>query len=369
MRTFIFSFCLVIIFCFAHGQNRKIIRIPDIPGYRTLKCDFHTHTVFSDGTVWPTIRVEEAWREGLDAISVTDHIEYRPHSKDIEADHNRSYEIAEPLAKNLGIILIKGAEITRSMPPGHFNALFIRNANLLERDNVFDAIREARDQGAFIIWNHPGWKAQQPDTTLWWEEHTRLLQNNMLHGIEVFNYNEYYPEAVNWAKDKKLAPVASSDIHEPIGQAYDVVNRHRPMTLVFSRSRTEGGIREALFNRRTIAYFNNTLAGSPALMERLFFASLNINPAPGTLTNGDSRRIEVLNNSDIDYELELVQPGIGFDATSSIMLKSQMISVIEVTGNSDEVAEMPELNIYYKIKNMMVSSTDNLVVTLTIRNK
>ena len=30
---------------------RKEIRIPDLNGYLTLKCDFHMHTVFSDGDV------------------------------------------------------------------------------------------------------------------------------------------------------------------------------------------------------------------------------------------------------------------------------------------------------------------------------
>lgn len=53
---------------------RNEIRIPNILGYITLKCDFHMHTVFSDGKVWPTVRVDEAWREGLDAIALTDHI-------------------------------------------------------------------------------------------------------------------------------------------------------------------------------------------------------------------------------------------------------------------------------------------------------
>ncbi len=176
------------------GQSRKIIHIPNIPGYQTLKCDFHLHTVFSDGTVWPTVRVEEAWEEGLDAISITDHIEYQPHSKDIVADHNRSFEIAEPLANEQRIILIRGAEITRNMPPGHLNALFITNANLLDRENVFEALQEAHDQGAFIIWNHPGWKAQQPDSTVWWKVHTQLYKKNLLNGIEVYN-GEFYPEA------------------------------------------------------------------------------------------------------------------------------------------------------------------------------
>ena len=45
-----------------------LIEFPDVPGYLTLKCDLHMHTVFSDGSVWPNIRVQEALRDGLDAI-------------------------------------------------------------------------------------------------------------------------------------------------------------------------------------------------------------------------------------------------------------------------------------------------------------
>src|SRR5690554_7062845 len=60
---------------------RYNIRIPDIDGYKTLKGDFHIHTVFSDGKVWPDQRVKEAWNEGLDVIAITDHIEYRPNQK------------------------------------------------------------------------------------------------------------------------------------------------------------------------------------------------------------------------------------------------------------------------------------------------
>ena len=35
----------------AAAQHRDALPVPDLPGYRTLKCDFHTHTVFSDGEV------------------------------------------------------------------------------------------------------------------------------------------------------------------------------------------------------------------------------------------------------------------------------------------------------------------------------
>lgn len=42
----------VLILCFTFwgkAQVRNEIRVPDPEGYRTLKCDFHIHTVFSDG--------------------------------------------------------------------------------------------------------------------------------------------------------------------------------------------------------------------------------------------------------------------------------------------------------------------------------
>ena len=345
------------------AQSRKIIGIPDIPGYKTLKCDFHLHTVFSDGTVWPTVRVQEAWKEGLDAISITDHIEYRPHSTDIKGDHNRSFEIAEPLAKELNILLIHGAEITRNMPPGHFNALFIRNANLLDRENVNDALREARDQGAFLIWNHPGWKAQQPDSVVWWKEHTNLHRNNLLHGIEVYN-ETYCPEAMDWAIEKKLTIFGNSDEHDPS----DYCEGHRPMTLVFSKSLTLGGVKEALFNHRTLIYYGNILAGSAIYLNPLFFASLEIENVPVNLKNEESKTIFITNNSDVNYELELAQPGIGFDAPGQLTLTAHQITKLELTGNSEEVGQMKTLKLYYEVKNMRINNTENLIVTFSFTN-
>ncbi len=345
------------------AQARRIINIPDIEGYQTLKCDLHMHTVFSDGTVWPTVRIEEAWAEGLDAISITDHIEYRPHSIDVVADHNRSYDLAKPLADQSDILLIKGAEITRSMPPGHLNALFITNANLLELEDVQDAVKEARDQGAFIMWNHPCWDAQQPDSVLWWEEHSNFFENDMLHGIEVYN-GEFCPEAMNWANEKNLAMLGNSDVHGPM----DVNDGHRPLTLVFAKNRTISGIKEALFNRRTAVYFDNTIAGRSKFLEPLFFESLEYDNVPLKLKNKETKVVKITNNSDVDYELELVQPGVGFDAPENITLKAHHVSALSLSGNSDEIANTGNVDVYYRVKNMLTGVDDNLVVTFTFRN-
>lgn len=283
-------------------HSRKIINIPNILGYKTLKCDFHIHTIFSDGVVWPDVRVQEAWEEGLDAIAITEHIENQPSKSFVGGDHNASYDEAEKRAKELGIILIRGGEITRDMPPGHLNAFFLSDVNALATETPFQAIEAAAKQKAFIMWNHPGWKAQQPDTCLWWPEHEDLYQKGWIHGIEVFNEKEWYPIALDWCHDKKVAVMANSDIHDVTGHYYDLVNGHRPMTLVLSEDLSAEGIREALFARRTLAFFDNMLAGEEIYLKAIFEASVKItldykNEAEGnTIYN-------VENNSGIPYNI------------------------------------------------------------------
>src|SRR2546425_10330855 len=118
----------------ASAQERDPLPVPDLPGLKTLKADFHLHTVFSDGEVWPTVHVRDAWRDGLDAVALTDHVEYHPHASDVAVDLRRPYEVARPLAGELGVILISRVEITRPAPgspatlpvgSGPFNALFV----------------------------------------------------------------------------------------------------------------------------------------------------------------------------------------------------------------------------------------------------
>ena len=284
-------------------QAQKKIVIPDIPGYKTLQCDFHIHSVFSDGTVWPTVRIDEAAAEGLDAISLTEHIEYRPHhtTGDITSTHDRSYDIAAPLAAQRNVLLIRGSEITRPMAPGHANALFLEDSDLLDKEDWRASYAEAKKQNAFIFWNHPSWQRQQPDETLWWPEHTELLESGMLHGIEVVNGTDYSPEAHQWCIDKNLTMMGTTDVHGPIGSAYDfAAGRHRTMTLVFARERTPEAIHEALDARRTVVYYGDVLIGSEDLLRRLVESSVeitDIEQAPRRFT------VTLRNNSDLTFRL------------------------------------------------------------------
>ncbi|NND78850.1 MAG: PHP domain-containing protein, partial [Maribacter sp.] len=162
--TAVLFFSIAFLFAQSHSHlSNKALTYPNIEGYVTLKADLHIHTVFSDGNVWPTIRVQEALRENLDAISLTEHLEYQPHKEDIpHPDRNRAYHLAMEEAKDHELLIVPGSEITRSEPVGHSNAVFIKDANLLMGNQPELPFWEAKKQDAFVFWNHPAWHAQSP---------------------------------------------------------------------------------------------------------------------------------------------------------------------------------------------------------------
>lgn len=289
-----------------HHTHDRVIHFPDVPGYKVLVCDFHQHTVFSDGSVWPNIRVQEAQRDSVDAISLTEHLEYQPHKDDIpHLDRNRAFEIAKKAAMNSKLIVVNGSEITRSMPPGHTNAIFLQDANKLLIDDPIEVFREAKRQGAFIFWNHPNWTAQRNDgmATLT-DMHRSLIAEGLLHGIEVVNDVTFSDEAFQIALDNNLTLMGTSDIHGLVDWQYKVhEGGHRPVTLVMATERSAEGIRSALLERRTVVYHNNTLAGRPEHLLPLLTACIQIEKAE---YDGKSAVLEVTirNTGDADLLLQ-----------------------------------------------------------------
>ena len=274
----------------------KIV-VPNIPGYQTLKGDFHIHTVFTDATVWPATRVQEAIWEGLDVIAITEHIDTR-HQKYVnqgvfteKCDRNFSYELAKKAAgKNL--LVVHGGEISRGMPPGHFNCLFVKDNEALcaaaesqdketNNDNVIamkNGLAEARNQGAFIMWNHPNWCKQAPNETKMWKEHKELLKDGKMDAIEIYNMAcGYTPEGHKWALENNLAMLGNSDCHAPFFMEVDYLHgAHRPVTLVFAKEKSVKGVREALDARRSAVFAEGNVYGREQEVLPLLEACLKV---------------------------------------------------------------------------------------------
>ena len=258
---------LLISFIFGHnGERDRKIEFPNLPGLKTLVCDLHMHTVFSDGSVWPNIRVMEANKDGLDVIATTEHLEYQSWISDIpHPDRNRSYELAKGFAGKSGLLVINGSEITREMPPGHANAIFIKDANKLIKDDPIESFLEARKQDAFIFWNHPYWASQSPDASVPLDQlHIEMINNKLIQGIEIVNDTTYSNEAFQLALDYDLTILGTSDIHDIVDWQYRIPSGgHRPVTLVFAREKNEKSLKKALLNGQTVVWFNKKLIGKP----------------------------------------------------------------------------------------------------------
>lgn len=311
-----------------HEPSRKELILPrQVNGYNVYKADLHTHTVFSDGSVTPQFRVKEAWIEGLDIIAITDHIEYRPFDKTMSdyisskdkknPDINTSVELAQDAAKYWDIFVIPGTEITRDGTSiGHFNALFTKNNNKVYDEDPLQSIRNAKKQGALVMHNHPGWVRTSLDYT---EVEKAAYDEGLIDGVEVMNYNEFYPGIIDRVRERGLFIAANTDIHESSTIDFNQNGYMRPMTLILASERTEKGIREALESGRTLAFGFNTLCGSEQLLKDFFKASVGVRKI--------SREVYMMtNNTCVPY---LLQFGSGnpvrLDPFSTIRLSGEPV--------------------------------------------
>lgn len=345
-------------------DSTRKLQFPDVPGYKTLKCDLHMHTVFSDGNVWPSIRVEEALKDNLDAISITDHLERLYHGDDIPMpDRNRSHEVAVEAAKGTGLIVIQGTEITRSMPPGHANAIFLSDTNKVLVDEPIDAYKAAKAQGGFIFWNHPTWIGQDYDAVAeLMPMHEQLIADGLLEGIEVVNEDTYSDEALQIALDHNLTILGTSDIHGLIDWQYKVpAGGHRPLTLVFAKERSAEGIKEALDARRTVALIEDSLIGRQEHVVPLVEASLVPHKA---VYRKDSSvlAVTVRNATSVSYTLQNTSLYNFYTHTDVVTIPAMADTTIQVKT----LERMEEVELRFRALNVVTAPDEHPEITIPI---
>jgi predicted metal-dependent phosphoesterase TrpH len=286
-----------------HPLHRTEIVLPQVNGYNIYKADLHVHTIFSDAQVTPAQRVREAWLDGLDIISITEHMEYRPVEKyfleftrnynagkkaheganlnvivepadkrGILSDLNLSTKMAQAeIKKYENMLLIPGIEITRHATDiGHYCALFTKDNNKIYDPDPLKTIRNARKQGALITHNHPGYKRTSCDIT---EFEQKLYDEGLIDGIEVANNYSFYPPTVRRAIERNLYMVAATDTHCPTMDELRGRGLYRTMTFILAKENTLKSIREALEARRTLGYCAGHIIGTEELLNALFSAS------------------------------------------------------------------------------------------------
>lgn len=264
-----------------------------------ISTDLHIHTVFSDGFVWPDLRVDEALREGLDLISITDHLEYQPHKGEIlNPDKNRSFEIANKFAQGKELNVVLGAEITRSMPPGHLNAVFITDANLLLHKDSISGIIEANKQNAFVFMNHPNWWPGRPSGIARLEPiHEELIKKKFIHGIEVVNVGLSI-EALEIAIENNLTILGTSDVHGIATWEFEQYGGHRPITFVLSEGNDLKSVKNGLFEGKTMVWYKDLIIGKQENLLPVIDSNLEFSQ-PTYIENTKIASVNLLNLSSI----------------------------------------------------------------------
>jgi 3',5'-nucleoside bisphosphate phosphatase len=352
-----------------HGFKRRM-EFPNAPdGSLVLSVDLHTHSVFSDGHVWPSIRVEEADRDGLDALAFTEHLEHQPKAADIpHPDRNRSHQVAVKSAtdnKIEAVMLINGAEITRNMPPGHVNAVFLNDANKLLIGDAEAAIRAANDQGAFVFWNHPNWLPQAPDgVARILPFHEKLIRERKLHGVEVANgtLDAWSEHALAIALKHNLTILGTSDIHGLIDWTHNGGHGgHRPLTLVLSKERSPEALKQALFAGRTIAWINDDLIGRQENVEQVFRSCVTLAPKD-YLPNSSVLEVDLVNACPLAFTLKNMGVRTFHNITDVVRVDRYGKTKLQVRMNE----ERNQLLLDFSVLNSQVRPREHLRASLSV---
>ena len=363
MRKTVTTLLLILIVLNINAQNRKeFFKSPK--GVFLISSDLHIHSVFSDGEVWPSIRIKEARRDGLDLISLTEHLEYLSYKNDMNiTDRNRSFEISSSMLKQEeALMVINGTEITKPMPPGHFNAVFIKDANLIINPDGEKAIIEANKQGAFVFWNHPNWVENRDDGIARFDKlHERLLKKKLFHGIEVVNEHTYSEEALALALENNLTIMGTSDIHGLIDWTFDKEkNHHRPITFIISKNITKKSIRDALFSQKTFVWHRDMLIGKKENLLPVIDKNLTIT------SNGYYKKIVTIklkNHSVVPLKLKYIGDYTFHSYGSVIEVPAN--DELLITVKTKEILNSIEMP--FEILNIIVEPNKNLKITKTVR--
>jgi hypothetical protein len=273
---------------------------------------------------------------------------------DIKTNHNRPYELVKDAARMVDLMLIRGTEITRDTPPGHFNAIFLENVDKLDTPEFLDAIKAANEQGAFVFWNHQGWQGEEKGS--WLDVHTTMFDNKMFQGMEVCNGVSYYPTAHKWCLEKNLTMLGNTDIHDADPRKQSTADDHRTMTLVFATEKTAASLKEALLAGRTAVWYKDQLIGRKEQLEPLFYGAIQIEQP--IVRSGKSVWLRIRNTCDADIKL-VRSAGNG---PASITLPAQATALVRMSTAADDTP----LDLQYTATNFLIAPETGLPVVLKL---
>jgi len=165
--------------------------LPAAPGREWLACDFHSHTVHSDGGLEVAELAVLAAAQGLDVLAVTDHNTVSHHAFLAAAGHHA------------GVLLLPGQELTTDT--GHANCF--GDVGWIDfRRPAGEWLADAERRGALLSVNHP-WA---PGDSAW-----RRTLSPKAPAVEAWHstWDLRAPEPLDEWAEHGAVPIGGSDFH------------------------------------------------------------------------------------------------------------------------------------------------------------
>jgi hypothetical protein len=142
---------------------------------------------------------------------------------------------------------------------------------------------------------------------------------------------------------------------------------HRPMTLVFATERSGGGIKEALFSRRTAVYSQNLLIGEEAFLNPIFYQSVQIKNPEVAIAGKGSALLQIYNQSSIPIELVASNSPKEITIPTKVTLYPEKTVLLELRAKTNNLSGTKELVLPFRANNFKLTPKKTLPVELKVR--
>ena len=158
-------------------------------------------------------------------------------------------------------------------------------------DDPLVAVERAKQQGAFISWNHPGLDEDGNNARSAPQKTDRRTKDRRHRGDE---QPRFYPAALKWCALYHKTRLACTDIHGRISETYGNRNFQDRSRWSSPKTKVASILRSGC--RKNLALFDGLLAGAEECLRKIVVASMRIHPS-------NSWWFEISNLSDIPFEM------------------------------------------------------------------
>ena len=195
----------------------------------------------------------------------------------------------------------------------------------------------------------------------WFPHVGALFDAGLFSGIEVVNGDRFYPEALEWAAQRRLTPLACSDAHLPMPAHLKSVDR--PITLVFARTKDLEGLKEALSAGRTLVWLDSQVWGDAALLTALWDASVTVQPARAAA--GGEIAVAVRNASAIDLDARALSLPAWLTLGDAVLVR-ESTTVLKGRVGADAPTGAHAIQARLQVHNLQAKSGTPLTATLAL---